>query len=51
MTASFELFGPAHLGAIALTFMTPLILCAISRLGGSIADKDRQLVVCRLIGR
>jgi hypothetical protein len=25
-------FGPAHLGAIALTFTTPLVLCAISRL-------------------
>ena len=51
MTASFERFGPAHLGAIALTFMTPLILCAISRLGGSIATRIvRWLFVALLVG-
>jgi hypothetical integral membrane protein (TIGR02206 family) len=31
MAASFEHFGRAHLGAIALTFATPLILCGINR--------------------
>lgn len=34
MAASFELFGTAHLCAIALTFAAPAILCAIGRLGG-----------------
>jgi hypothetical integral membrane protein (TIGR02206 family) len=32
MSAPFALFGPAHLGVIALTFITPLILSAITRL-------------------
>jgi hypothetical integral membrane protein (TIGR02206 family) len=51
MTASFELFGPAHLGAIALTFMTPLILCAISRSGGNIATRIVSwLFVALLVG-
>jgi hypothetical integral membrane protein (TIGR02206 family) len=31
MATSFELFGPAHLGVIALTFITPLVLSAIAR--------------------
>jgi hypothetical protein len=32
MATSFELFGPSHLGVIALTFLTPLVLSAIARL-------------------
>jgi hypothetical protein len=32
MAASIEHFERAHLGAIALTFATPLILCGINRL-------------------
>ena len=32
MAASFERFGPAHLGVVALTFITPLVLSAIARL-------------------
>jgi hypothetical integral membrane protein (TIGR02206 family) len=31
MAAPFERFGPAHLGVIALTFSTPLVLSAIVR--------------------
>lgn len=31
MAASFKVFGPAHLGVIALTFATPLVLSAIAR--------------------
>ena len=31
MTASFERFGPAHLGVIALTFTTPLLLSVVVR--------------------
>ena len=33
MAASFKIFGPAHLGVIALTFATPLVLSAIARWG------------------
>ena len=51
IAASFELFGLAHLGAIALTFMTPLILCAISRWCGSIATSIVSwLFVALLVG-
>ncbi len=32
MSSSFDLFGPAHLSIIALTFVTPLVLAAIVRL-------------------
>ena len=32
MAASFERFGQAHLGVVALTFITPLVLSAIARL-------------------
>ena len=43
MAAPFALFGPAHLGSIALTFITPLILSAITRL----CDGD---MIARIVG-
>lgn len=52
MAASFEYFGPAHLGAIALTFVAPLALCAVSRLsdGGITTTMISWLFVGLLVG-
>lgn len=52
MAASFELFGPAHLGAMALGFIIPLVLCAISRLdhSGIVTRIVRWLFVALLVG-
>lgn len=50
MAASFQLFGPAHLGAIALTFATPSVLCAIVRLGGDrVATRIVELSLAALL--
>jgi len=51
MAAPFVLFGPAHLGVIALTFVTPLILSAITRLcdGSMIAKIVGWLFVALLV--
>lgn len=50
MGASFELFGPAHLCAIALTFAAPPLLCAIGRLGaGRIAARTVELSLAALL--
>lgn len=50
MAASFELFGPAHLCAIALTFAAPPLLCAIGRLGdGRVATRVVELSLAALL--
>ena len=52
MAVSFEHFGPAHLGAIALTFIAPLALCAVGHLyeRGITTTMIRWLFVALLIG-
>ncbi len=52
MTVPFERFGPAHLGAIALTFIVPLVMAAIIRCSASgVATKlFRWLLVAVLVG-
>jgi hypothetical integral membrane protein (TIGR02206 family) len=52
MAASFELFGPAHLTAIALTFVAPLALCAVGHLykSGITTTIIRWLFVSLLVG-
>lgn len=52
MAVSFEHFGPAHLGAIALTFIAPLALCAVGHLyeSGITTTMIRWLFVALLIG-
>jgi hypothetical integral membrane protein (TIGR02206 family) len=52
MTPPFERFGSAHLGVIALTFVTPLFLAAVVRWSGStaLARTVSWLLVALLIG-
>lgn len=52
MAASFKVFGPTHLGVIALTFATPLVLSAIARWCDSVVATRvvRWLFVTLLIG-
>jgi uncharacterized membrane protein YwaF len=52
MAASFEHFGPAHLTAIALTFVALLALCAVGHLykSGITTTIIRWLFVSLLVG-
>jgi hypothetical integral membrane protein (TIGR02206 family) len=46
----FVMFGPAHLTALALTFILPLLLAGLVRLGGSAIDRAARLGLAAMLG-
>ena len=46
----FVMFGPAHLVALALTFILPLLLAGLTRQGGGAIDRAARLCLAAILG-